>query len=153
MSILFLKTVSSYAKTRQKMLRKHPDQPPPKTTDEYFAMLSEEAREVLAELAQRIHHMAPQTTEGFNYQMPVVKYRGRDLVYYAAFKNHFSLFVGDGNLLTRLSHLTEDFKNSTKSAIHFTSTKPIPEELLRAILEARMAEVDRKLLKAGNKKS
>jgi len=64
----------------------------PTSVDDYLAGLAKESRAALQKLRQTIRSAAPEATETISYQMPAFKTRGRFLVSYAAFNDHYSLF-------------------------------------------------------------
>jgi len=64
----------------------------PASVEDYLAALPEEQRAALEKLRKTIRAAAPEATETISYQMPTFKDHGRVLVYYAAFKDHCSLF-------------------------------------------------------------
>ncbi|MBI2572816.1 DUF1801 domain-containing protein [Candidatus Woesearchaeota archaeon] len=111
--------------------------PIPKTIDEYLKPLAPEVKTTLQKLRKTIKAAAPKAEEGISYQMPCYKYYGQ-LVYFAAFKNHCSLFAGR-KLLTTLSKELEKF-DVKGSTIHFTPEKPLPAVLVTKIVKLRMKE-------------
>lgn len=118
--------------------------------DEYLDLQTDEAKAILKTLRKIIKKAAPEAVEGISYQMPVFKFHGM-IAYFAAFKNHCSIFVSPQVLLTFKNHLT-DFK-LTKSAIHFPFGQPIPEPLVtEIILYARNFNLQREAIKTEAKK-
>jgi len=109
-----------------------------KSIDEYIATFPEEIQAVLQELRATIKAAAPQAKEKISYQMPAYAQEG-NLVYFAVWKNHIGFYPGSSAAL-------EPFKDelavydSTKGSIHFPLDKPLPVELIRKIVERRVAE-------------
>jgi uncharacterized protein YdhG (YjbR/CyaY superfamily) len=60
-------------------------------------------------------------------------------VSFAAFKNHCSLFGMSATLFDALGDELAGYRTS-KGTIRFTPEKPLPEALVRRIVEARLAE-------------
>ena len=122
---------------------------PPKSVDDYLAAVPNDARKTLEKLRQVIKSAAPKATEVISYQMPAFKHHGM-LVFYAAFKDHCSLFPG--------SSVMEAFKDDLKSyetskgTIRFPINKPLPAALVKKLVKARVAE-NEKRAKAKAKKS
>lgn len=108
-----------------------------KTPDEYIDQLPEKARNLLEQLRQIIKKAAPEAEEVISYQMPAFKYHGM-LVYYAAFKNHYSLFP--------MTKALEKFKaklagyETTKGTIHFSYDQPVSVKLITEIVQYRVKE-------------
>ena len=109
----------------------------PASVDEYMEKVpSDDARACLARLRAIIREVAPEAQEVISYGIPTYKHQGF-LASFAAFKNHCSFFPG---------HTVADFTDRLggfkirKGTIQFTSANPIPEDLVRQIIRARMAE-------------
>lgn len=102
-----------------------------KTVDEYIIDQPIDKREILETLRATIQTAVPQAQESISYQMPCFKYHGI-LIYYAVFKNHYSIFVP--------RHL-EAFKDElatykkTKATVNMPFNKPVPTDLIRQIVE------------------
>jgi uncharacterized protein YdhG (YjbR/CyaY superfamily) len=107
------------------------------TVKEYFAALKQEARTDLEKLRHLIRENAPEAEELISYEMPAFKFYGI-LVYYAAFKNHYSLFPKS----KAIEVFREELKGyqSTKGTIHFPFGKPLDEELIAKIIRFRVKE-------------
>jgi uncharacterized protein YdhG (YjbR/CyaY superfamily) len=113
---------------------------PAKTVDAYLAAVPPDVRAVLERLRKTVKSAAPKAEEVISYQMPAYKHHGM-LVFFAAFKNHCSLFVASKALM---KSLREDLKAYDVSGvtIHFTVDKPLPAALVRKIVKARIKEND-----------
>jgi uncharacterized protein YdhG (YjbR/CyaY superfamily) len=106
------------------------------SVDQYLSAIDwQEARVALARLRQIIGEEAPEAKECISYGMPGYKLNGY-LLGFAAFKNHCSLFPG-GTAEDFAADL-KGFKTS-KGTIQFTPDQPIPEEIVRKIVRARVA--------------
>ena len=114
--------------------------------NDYLKNLPVDVKNALQRLRDIIHKTAPGVEELISYGMPAFKYHGM-LVYFAAFKNHCSLFGGNGSLTTKMKEDLKDFK-TTKGSIHFTVQKQLPALLIKKIIKARMQE---NILKQQNK--
>ena len=116
---------------------------PIKNIDDYLSQLPENQRIVLEELRQTIREAAPQAEEIISYQMPAFKYNGM-LVYFAAFKNHCSLFGGNAAVIKEMAAELKDYKTST-GTIQFTVDNPLPAALVRKIVLARIQQNEDKV--------
>ena len=112
---------------------------PPKSVDEYLAAVPTQHRVALEGLRATIHAIVPDAVEVISYGMPAYKYQGRMLVGFAAFTKHCSLILWSGKTLEHFKDAVEGYETS-KSTVHFTLEKPLPEELVRALVMARLAE-------------
>jgi uncharacterized protein YdhG (YjbR/CyaY superfamily) len=114
--------------------------------DEYIASLPEDRQKILQELRATIQAAAPEAEEKISYQMPTFALKG-NLVHFAAFKNHIGFYP----VPTALEAFQEElspFKTS-KGGVQFPLDKPLPLDLIRRIVEFRVAE---NLKKAASKK-
>jgi uncharacterized protein YdhG (YjbR/CyaY superfamily) len=111
---------------------------PINSIDDYLFQLPENQQLVLEELRQVIRDTAPEAEELISYGMPAFKHNGM-LVYFAAFKNHCSFFVGNGSLLKEMGDALKGYK-TIPSGIHFTPENPLPADLVRDIVLKRLAQ-------------
>ncbi len=105
----------------------------------YLAALPEARRTRLQALRDAIRAAAPGATEGISYQMPAFRTHGRILVYYAAFKDHYSLFPASMSVLGTLADEVAPYHNG-KGTLRFAWDEPVPEALVTRIVLARVAE-------------
>jgi|APGre2960657404_1045060.scaffolds.fasta_scaffold50171_4 uncharacterized protein YdhG (YjbR/CyaY superfamily) len=120
------------------------------TVDGYINALPAAQRNALLRLRALIKSHVPLAEETISYGMPAFKQNGI-LLYYAAFTNHMSLFVMP-KVLDQVRPLL-DGRSTTKSAIHFTETDPIPDIIVAQCVALRLAEIDAKLVAKKAKKS
>lgn len=113
----------------------------PKTVEEYLAALSDEKREALEALREIIKEATPQADEGFVYGVPGFRYKGKALVAIAAFKKHCSFYPLSPAIITTFSKELEGY-STAEGTIRFQPDKPLPDELVRKIVEARMKEIE-----------
>jgi uncharacterized protein YdhG (YjbR/CyaY superfamily) len=108
--------------------------------DDYLAAVPKEQREALEKLRKQIRAAAPGATEAISYQMPAFKQDGRFLVSYAAFRDHLSLFPASYAVMDLLGSELEPYF-SGKGTLRFTPDKPIPADLVKKIVKARLREM------------
>ena len=114
---------------------------PDPAVDAYLsAVSSDAARQALGALRGLIRDEVPDAVECISYGMPGYKLNGY-LCGFAAFKNHCSFFPG--GIVPGFEDQLKDFKTS-KGTIQFLPSKPIPEELVRAILRSRVVAFETK---------
>lgn len=109
-----------------------------KDIDTYISLQPEQARVALEELRFVIQSAAPDAEEAISYGMPAFRYHGM-LVYFAAFKNHYSLFPGNASLIEELKTELKNYTTS-KGTIQFSFDKPLPKTLVKKIVKLRMKE-------------
>ena len=108
----------------------------------YFASTPPKARAALKKIRAAIRSAAPRAEEAFSYRIPAFKLKGRSLVWYAAFKNHCSLFPMTGAIRRKLAKQLQGYEMS-KGTVRLPLAKPIPVGLVKKLVKARMAEMDR----------
>jgi len=111
---------------------------PPKTIDEYMARAPPHFRTTLKQLRKTIKTAAPRAQEVISYGMPAFKQDGM-LVYYAAFKDHCSLFIASDKIRKQFAAELKPFA-AGKGTHQLTPEKPIPPGLVARIVKARVAE-------------
>lgn len=68
------------------------------------------------------------------------KVQGKVVAGLAAFTNHLSYLPHSGSTLGAVADRITDYKG-TKSALHFAVDEPLPRDLVRALIEARLSEL------------
>ncbi len=87
-----------------------------------------------------IRRAVPEAVEGIGYRMPGYKLHGRPLLYFAAFKEHYSLFAASGTFFAELEDELRGY-DVRKGTIHFPLTKPVPVKLIGRIAKLRAAGI------------
>jgi uncharacterized protein YdhG (YjbR/CyaY superfamily) len=107
--------------------------------DEYLATLDEPKRATLTSLRDTIMAILPDAEQCISYGMPAFKLRGKTIAGFAAFKHHLSYLPHSGSVIPQLANQTAAY-TTTKGSLHFPVDEPLPEALVRKLLEVRMAE-------------
>lgn len=110
---------------------------PPLSVDAYIAAAPPSAQPALRELRALIRAAAPEATETVSYGMPAYKGR-RVLVYFAAQKAHLG-FYPTASGIVRFREELSAYKTS-KGAIQFPYSRPLPGELVGRIVRFRAEE-------------
>jgi uncharacterized protein YdhG (YjbR/CyaY superfamily) len=109
----------------------------PRTIDEYLGALPEDVRRRLQDLRAAIKAAAPDAEERISYRMPAFDLGGI-LVYFAAFKDHISLFPTASGVEAFRRELAP--YRASKGTIHFPLDRPLPLKLVARIVKFRAAE-------------
>jgi uncharacterized protein YdhG (YjbR/CyaY superfamily) len=107
--------------------------------DDYLRGLEEPKRSTLSQLRDTIVAMVPDADQGISYGVPAFRLEGKTIAGFAAFKNHLSYLPHSGRVIQRLESDTEAY-TKTKGALHFAVDEPLSEELVKKLLDARIAE-------------
>lgn len=109
-------------------------------TDAYLATLPADQRDALENVRAEVRRLVPEADEAMSYGMPVFKLGGQALIWFAGWKEHCSLYPLTDSFLA--DHGTEfaGFRR-TKGSVHFTPDAPLPDDLLEAMVRARVADV------------
>ncbi|HEU0077867.1 MAG TPA: DUF1801 domain-containing protein [Longimicrobiaceae bacterium] len=125
-------------------------QPAPRNVDEYIAGFPAGTQEVLRQVRATIRAAAPDAEEAISYQIPTFKLRGRQLIYFAGFKQHVSMYPAP----VRNPEFAEEMAvyGSGAGTAKFPLSKPIPFDLITRIVRFRIDETLRLLEAKGKKK-
>jgi uncharacterized protein YdhG (YjbR/CyaY superfamily) len=114
----------------------------PKTIDEYLGSVGDEQRGALAQLRKTIRSILPQAEECISYGIPAFRFDGPVVAGFCARAHGCSYFPFSGSTLKTLAKHLGKYEQ-TKSALHFHPGKPLPAALVRRLLKARIAEIER----------
>jgi uncharacterized protein YdhG (YjbR/CyaY superfamily) len=112
----------------------------PKSVDEYIAGQPEALRPKLEQVRAAIRRAVPEAVEGIGYRMPGYKLYGKPMLYFAGFKEHYSLFAASGTFFAALKGELRGFELG-KGTVRFSLTKPVPVKLIGRIAELRAAGI------------
>lgn len=112
------------------------------TVEEYMHALPADVKPMLEKVRKAIREAAPKAKEEIGYHMPGYTYLG-PLVYFAAYKNHCSLFGMSNRVIKKFEEELKPFKISG-STIQFTHHHPFPVTLLKKMVKERLKENEEK---------
>ncbi len=120
----------------------------PKSVDEYIAAQPEAIRRKLEQVRAAIRKAVPEAVEGIGYRMPGYKLLGKPMLYFAGFKEHYSLFAASGTFFAALEDELKGY-DLRKGTIHFPLTKPAPVKLISRIAKLRAETIIGAVKKTG----
>ncbi|MDR0456294.1 MAG: DUF1801 domain-containing protein [Treponema sp.] len=111
------------------------------TIDEYIAQFPADMQKILTKVRKTIHKAAPKAAEKISYSMPAF-FQEKNLVYFALMKHHLGFYPTSDGVAAFADELGA-YKTS-KGAIQFPLSKPIPYELIARITAFRVEQVSKK---------
>ena len=110
----------------------------------YLDTVPETHRRALEKLYGQIKRFYPDVTEHIRWSQPLFKLDGETLCAFKAYKKHSSLGVWSETALSRIADKLADYDTS-QSTIRFPVDKPLPDRIVKAILDERAAEIRKKV--------
>jgi uncharacterized protein YdhG (YjbR/CyaY superfamily) len=107
--------------------------------DDYLATLTEPHRSTLIEMRHRILAVLPHAAEGIAYGAPVFRVEGVAVAGLAAFTKHLSYLPHSGTVVATLGDQLDGY-SASKGAVKFPIDVPLPTDLVRALIVARLDE-------------
>jgi uncharacterized protein YdhG (YjbR/CyaY superfamily) len=108
--------------------------------DDYLAGLSEPDRAALDHLRRTILDVVPDAEQCISYGLPGFRVRGKVVAGFGAFAHHLSYFPHSGSVFAELGDELAGY-DRTKSSLHFTPDEPLPADLVRRLVEAKLREL------------
>ena len=108
----------------------------PKSVDEYLAAQPEPVRQKLEQVRAAIRKAVPEAVESIGYRMPGYKLHGKPMLYFAGFRNHYSLFAASGTFFAALKDELRGYE-LRKGTVQFPLDEPVPVKLISRIAKLR----------------
>jgi uncharacterized protein YdhG (YjbR/CyaY superfamily) len=109
------------------------------STDEYIAEFPAATRALLEEMRALIAATAPEATETISYAIPTFDIDGRHLVHFAGYAHHIGFYPTSSGIDAFADEL-KAYKRG-RGSVQFPLGRPLPADLIRRIVRARVAEV------------
>ena len=109
------------------------------TYEEYCLDFSEEIQIKMEDLKNFIQKILPETTLEIKYGIPTFVKKGKNMIHFGAFKNHFGLYPG-AEAVNTFEEKLQNYKTS-KGAIQFPFTQDLPWNLIQEITEFRKNKI------------
>ena len=110
------------------------------SVDEYIASHPEAVQRALKRVRSTIRKAVPGAEEMISYKIPTYKLDGRPVIYFAGWKQHYSLYPSGDRLVLAFKDDLARYEVS-KGTIRFPLSEPVPVKLIEAVAKFRAKEV------------
>ena len=111
-----------------------------KSVNEYIASRPKAVQGILRRVRSTIRKAVPAAEEVISYQIPAYVLNGRPVVYFAGWKQHYSLYPASEHLVKELKDDLSPYEIS-KGTIRFPLSESVPVNLIDRIARVRAKEV------------
>ncbi|MGK8525110.1 iron chaperone [Nocardia asteroides] len=106
----------------------------PTTVDAYLAAFPADVRDILDTIRRTIQAALPAAAESISYGIPTFELHGRNIVHFAGWQHHISLYpIPDGD--PELNEELEPYR-AGKGTLRFRLGEPVPYDLIARIATA-----------------
>ena len=110
-----------------------------KTVDDYIESQPEASRPALTQVRNAIRNALPSAEEVISYNIPTYKLDGAMVIYFAGWKQHYSLYPAGARLLAAFQKDLAPYEIN-KSTIRFPLSAPVTAKLIQRIVKFRVTE-------------
>ena len=103
------------------------------TVDEYIKSFPKEVEDLLLKVRETISGVVPMSEELISYGIPAFRIDGKNLIYFAGWKEHISLYPIPPGPATFNKKLAPFIKG--KGTLQFQLNKPLPYNLIKEIVK------------------
>ena len=111
-----------------------------RTAAEYIANFPPPARTALRNVRSAIKKALPGASEVISYGIPAFKVDGRTVIYFAGWKEHYSLYPVTRRLTEKFKDALGPYEVSGKGTVRFPLSAPVPTKLIAAMAKFRARE-------------
>jgi uncharacterized protein YdhG (YjbR/CyaY superfamily) len=111
--------------------------------DHYIASQPEASRPILERVRAAIRKALPKAEEMISYQIPAYKLPVGYVIYFAGFKQHWSLFPAQAPLVAAFEKELAPYETNGKGTIRFPLSGKVPVGLVGRIAKFREKELTR----------
>lgn len=123
-----------------------------RTVGEYIAAQPEAVQRILRRVRSAIRAAVPRADEVISYKIPTYKLHGDAVLYFAAWKQHYSIYPASERMIAAFKDELASCEVN-KGTIRFALSEPVPAKLIGRLAKFRAKEVaERKEAKATSKK-
>ena len=121
-----------------------------KSVPDYISSKPKHVQALLKRVRGAIRKAIPEAEEGISYQIPTYKLKGVPVVYFAGWKEHFSLYPVTDALIAGLKQELAGYE-IRKGNVRFLYSEPVPVNLIEGIAKARAEQLVQQEKRRGRK--
>lgn len=121
------------------------------TVEDYIAAQPDHAQPALKQVRNAIRKAVPRAEESVSYDMPTYKLNGKRLLYFAGWKEHYSLYPASARLVAAFRDELSRCKIN-KSTLQFPFSEPVPTRTIAEIAKFRAQEINERQAEATTPK-
>ena len=114
-----------------------------KSVTDYIASKPRPVQTILKRVRSAIRKAIPKAEEGISYQIPTYKLDGTYVIYFAGWKDHYSLYPIHESLVAAFKDELAGCKTS-KGTLRFPLSEPVPSDLIERIVRFRVKQLSMK---------
>jgi uncharacterized protein YdhG (YjbR/CyaY superfamily) len=112
----------------------------PKSVDDYIAGFPPPTRRALERVRTAIRRALPGSEEAISYGIGAFRLRGRIVIYFAGFNEHYSIYPSTKRLEAAFKQQLAPYETSGRGTIRFPLSEPVPARLIADIAKFRAKE-------------
>lgn len=110
------------------------------TIDGYIDLQPPSGRSALERVRRTIRKAVPDAEECISYKIPAYKLHGRILLYFAGWKEHYSIYPASDAMVESFEGQLDTYRVS-KGTLRFPLSEPVPVKLIAQIAKFRSEEM------------
>ena len=123
-----------------------------KSVTDYIAAQPEAVQKVLELVRGAIRKALPGAEEVISYQIPAYRLRGETVIYFAGWKQHYSLYPVSAHLVKAFTDDLAPYQLNDRGTLRFPLAQPVPVKLIARIAKLRAQEAAQREKVAAPKK-
>lgn len=114
--------------------------------ENYLKNISPAQKAQYERIGKIVKKIVPDAEVSISYGIPTFKYKGKYVLYFAAFKTHMSIYPAFKELLEELKDELGTFKITketlqSKGTVQFTADNPVPDILIEEIVKRNLRRI------------
>jgi uncharacterized protein YdhG (YjbR/CyaY superfamily) len=112
----------------------------PRSVDDYLSRFPPDTQRLLGKVRRAIRQALPRAEEAISYGMPTYRLEGRYVIYFAGWKQHFSIYPADARLLAAFGKALAPYEVNGRGTVRFPLEEPVPTALIARMAKFRATE-------------